>query len=128
MLVQLYRRDLVQFGAGSSFKTTRLQSEATSGSLSHFTATIDFLLPAVRFGAFGAKGIRGSRRRHAIGDRGAGTPQPVTATEQLIHTVDQLGGALQVPIVPNIWVDGRLGPLWRHTPGASNKWGGAVRL
>jgi hypothetical protein len=126
----LYRRNLVQFGLGSSFKTTRLQSEATPGALSHLAATVDFLLPTIRFGAFGAKGLRDLDVVTLTESVGGVTPsgQPVTATEQLIHTVDQLGGTLQVPIVANIWVDGHLEFLRRHAPGASNTWGGAVRL
>ena len=124
----LYRRNLVQFGLGPSFKAARLQSEGTTGTLSHVAATVDFLLPTIRFGAFGAKGLRDLDVVTLTETVGAGTPSPVTATEQVIHTVDQLGGMLQVPIVANVWVDGHLEFLKRHAPGASNTWGGAVRL
>ena len=126
----LYRRNLVQFGLGSSFKAARLRSEATPGALSHMTAAIDVLMPAVRFGVFGAKGLR-DLDVVTLGETvGAPTPsgQPVIATEQVIHTVDQLGGTLQVEVVPNVWVDGHLEFLKRHAPGVSNTWGGAVRL
>ena len=72
-----------------------------------------------------------SNPRTAVVDRvetAAAVGQPLLGTEKVLHTVDQLGGALQVGILPLTWVDANLAFLNRHAPGASNTAGGAVRV
>ncbi len=126
----LYRRDLLQFGISGSFKSAHLRSEAAAGALSHATLALDVLLPTVRFGFFGSKGLRETDVVTLSETIGAVTPsgQSVIATEQLIHTIDQLGGAVQFEVVPDVWVDGNLAYLHRHAPGVSDTAGGAVRV
>jgi hypothetical protein len=126
----LYRRGPLQFGAGGSFKTANLRAEASSGSLSHATLTLDVLLPTVRFGIFGSKGLRETdvvTLSEVVGPPGLGG-SPIIAMERLLHTADQLGGAFQVQIVPNTWVDANLEWLHRHAPGVSDTAGFAARL
>ena len=53
---------------------------------------------------------------------------PIIATEQIIHTIDQFGGSIQLPIAANWWVDGHLGYLHRHAPGVGDTGGGAIRF
>ena len=107
----LYRRGLLQFGGAASFKAANLRSEASAGALSHATLTFDVLMPSMRFGLFGSKGLRETdvvTLSEAVGGSGPGG-QPIIATEQIIHTIDQFGGSIQLPIAPNWWVDGHLG-------------------
>ena len=117
-------------GVSGSFKTANLRSEASSGALSHATLGLDVLLTDVRFGIFGSKGLRETDVVTLSETIGAVTPlgQPVIATEQLVHTVDQLGGALQFELIPNAWLDANLAYLHRYAPGASDTVGGALRL
>jgi hypothetical protein len=126
----LYRRGLLQFGFSGSFKTANLRSEASAGALSHATLALDVLRPDFRFGFFGSKGLRETDVVTLSETIGAMTPsgQPVVATEQLVHTVDQLGGTLQFEVVPDVWLDGNLVYLHRYAPGVSDTAGGAVRL
>ena len=123
----LYRRNIMQFGFGGRFKDAGFRTDASSGTLIDASFTWDVLLPSIRFGAFGAKGLRET----AVVDRvetAAAVGQPVLGTEKVLHTVDQLGGAFQVGVLPSIWIDGNLAFLNRHAPGASNTAGGAVRV
>jgi hypothetical protein len=126
----LYRRGVLQFGATGAFKRANLRAEASSGSLSHATLSLDVLLPSVRFAFFGSKGLRETDVVTLSESLGSppGPGQPILADERLIHTVDQLGGAVQVPIVPNVWLDGHLEWLHRHAPGVGDTAGGAVRV
>lgn len=122
----LYRRGLLQFGASGSFKRANLRAEASSGALSHATLSLDVLLPNVRFGAFGAKGLRETdvvTLTESIGLGGA-----VLADERILHTIDQLGGAAEIEVVPDIWLDGHIEWLHRHAPGVGDSAGGAIRL
>jgi hypothetical protein len=125
----LYRRGALQFGASGSFKRANLRPEASSGALSHATLALDVLLPNVRFGAFGSKGLR--ETSVVTLSESIGVPvvpgQPIVARERLIHTIDQLGGVVQVGLMPNVWLDGHLEWLHRYAPGAGNTAGGAVR-
>ena len=126
----LYRRGVLQFGAGGSFKRSNLRAEASSGALSHATLTFDLLLPAFRVGAFGSKGLRETdvvTLSETLGTP-VGVGQPIVANERLLHTVDQLGGGGQVEIVPAIWLDGHIEWLHRYTPGLGNAGGGAIRV
>jgi hypothetical protein len=123
----LYRRNIMQFGFGGRFKDAGFRTDASSGTLIDASFTWDVLLPNIRFGAFGAKGLRET----AVVDRvetSAPVGSPVTGTERVLHTVDQLGGAVQVGILPLTWIDANLAFLNRHAPGASNTAGGAVRV
>ncbi len=88
------------------------------------------LFTDIRFGIFGSKGLRETDVVTLSETIGAVTPlgQPVTATEQLVHTIDQFGGALQLELIPNAWLDANLAYLHRYAPGASDTVGGAVRL
>jgi hypothetical protein len=123
----LYRRNIMQFGFGGRFKDAGFRTDASPGSLIDASFTWDVLLPSIRFGAFGAKGLRET----AVVDRvetAAAVGVPVTGTDKVLHTVDQLGGAFQVGVLPSTWIDGNLAFLNRHAPGASNTAGGAVRV
>lgn len=126
----LYRHGPLQYGVSGSFKTANLRSEAAAGVLSHATLSLDVLLTDLRFGLFGSKGLRETDVVTLSETIGAVTPlgQPVIATEQLVHTVDQLGGALQFELIPNAWLDANLAYLHRYAPGASDTVGGAIRL
>ncbi len=126
----LYRRGLLQVGVSGSFKAANLRSEASTGALTHATLALDVLRPDVRFGVFGSKGLRETDVVALSETIGAATPsgQPVVATEQLVHTIDQLGGALQFEVVPDVWIDGNLMYLHRHAPGVGDTAGGAIRL
>ncbi len=124
----LYRRGMLQFAFSGSVKAANLRSEASTGSLSHATLGLDVLLPTVRFGVFGSKGLKETDVVTLSEAIGAPPGQPVIATESLIHTVDQLGGAVQVEIVPTVWIDGHLEWLHRHAPGVGDTAGGAARL
>lgn len=122
----LYRRGLLQFGASGSFKRANLRAEAESGALSHATLSLDFLLPNIRFGAFGAKGLR--ETDVVTLTETVGLPGAIIANERVLHTIDQLGGAAQIEVVPNIWLDGHIEWLHRHAPGVGDSAGGAIRL
>jgi len=126
----LYRRGLLQFAVSGSFKAANLRDEASAGALSHATLGLDVLLPNVRFGIFGSKGLK--ETDVVTLSESFGVPaipgQPIIATEQLLHTIDQLGGAVQFEVVPNIWIDGHAEWLHRHAPGISDTAGGAARL
>jgi hypothetical protein len=123
----LYRRNIMQFGFGGRFKDAGFRADASSGTLIDASFTWDVLLPFIRFGAFGAKGLRET----AVVDRvetAAAVGSRITGTERVLHTVDQLGGAVQVGVLPLTWVDANVAFLNRHAPGASNTAGGAVRV
>jgi len=123
----LYRRHKLQFGFGTSFKDANLRAEASSGALSHATFSLDVLLPTVRFGVFGSKGLRETAvvtLTEVTGNPG----QPIVAHERLLHTIDQLGGDVEVPLTSSSWIDGNLVFLHRHAPGVGNTAGGAVRF
>jgi hypothetical protein len=124
----LYRRGMFQFGLSSSFKAASVRPEASDGALNSATLNIDVLLPTVRFGIFGSKGLKQSDVVTLSETVGPPPLQPVIKTESLLHTVDQLGGAVQFELVPNVWLDGHLEWLHRHAPGASDTAGGAARL
>jgi hypothetical protein len=123
----LYRRNIMQFGFGGRFKDAGFRTDASSGTLIDASFTWDVLLPSIRFGAFGAKGLRET----AVVDRvetAAAAGLPLVGTERVLHTVDQLGGAFQVGVLPSTWIDGNLAFLNRHAPGAGNTIGGGVRV
>jgi len=126
----LYRRGIWQFGVSGSFKSAQLRSEASAGALTHGTLALDVLLPTVRFGIFGARGVHESDVVTLSETIGPPAPpgQPIIAREQLVHTVDQVGGALQGQLVPNWWLDFHLAWLHRHAPGVGNTAGGALRV
>ena len=124
----LYRRGMFQFGLSSSFKAASVRPEASDGALNSATLNIDVLLSTVRFGIFGSKGLKQSDVVTLSETVGPPPGQPVIKTESLLHTVDQLGGAVQFELVPNVWLDGHLEWLHRHAPGASDTAGGAARL
>ena len=126
----LYRRGMLQFGGAAQLQERQSRSDASAGALSQATLTFDVLLPAIRFGLFGSKGLRETDVVDAVETVGAPGPggQPIVATEQVIHTIDQLGGSVQFPIVPNWWIDGNVVYLHRHAPGVGDTGGGAMRL
>jgi hypothetical protein len=125
----MYRRGLLQFAVGTAFKVADPR-DVSPGALSHATLGIDVLLPGVRFGLFGAKGLRDTAVVALSEEIGApsGSGQPVIATESLLHTVDQLGGSVQFEALPDVWIDGHIEWLHTHAPGSSDKAGGAARL
>ena len=126
----LYRRGRLQFGASGSLKRASLRAEASPGALSHATLALDVLLPAVRFGIFGAKGVR--ETDVVTLTESIGLPvvagQTIVASERVLHTIDQLGVAAQVELVPDVWLDGHIEWLHRHAPGVGDTAGGAIRL
>jgi hypothetical protein len=126
----LYRRDKLQFGFSGSFKAANLRDEASPGALSHATLGVDVLLPNVRFGLFGSKGLKETDVVTLSESLGAppGVGQPIVATEQLLHTIDQFGGAVQFEVAPDMWIDGHLEYLNRHAPGMGDTAGAAVRF
>ena len=126
----LYRRGPLQFAVSGSLKRVNLRSEASSGAVSHATLAMDVLLPSVRFGIFGSKGLRETDVVTLSETIGTATPsgQPVIENEHLLHTIDQLGGSVQFEIVSDVWVDGHIEWLHRHPPGVSDTAGGAARL
>jgi len=124
----IYRRNILQFGIAGGFKAANLRSEASTGSLSHATLTFDVLLPNVRFGAFGSKGLRETHVVTLSEALGLGSGAPIVATEHVLHTIDQLGGDVQVELMPDLWIDGHLAYLHRHAPGVGDTAGGAARL
>ncbi len=121
----IYRRDILQFGIAASFKAANLRAEASTGSLSHASLTFDVLLPNVRFGAFGSKGLRETHVVTLSESLGVGS---IVANERLLHTIDQLGGTVQVELMPDLWIDGHIAYLHRHAPGVGDTAGGAARL
>ena len=126
----LYRRALLQFTAGGSFKAANLRDELSAGAISHATLALDVLLPNVRFGIFGSKGLKETDVVSLSESFGvpAMSGQLIVATEQLLHTNDQLGGVVQFEVVPNTWIDGHAEWLHRHAPGIGDTAGGAARL
>jgi hypothetical protein len=126
----LYRRAMWQFGVAGSFRTAALRSEASAGTLSHGTLTLDLLLSNVRVGVFGSRGISETDVVTASETVGATTPlgQPVNVSETFLHTVDQIGATLQGELAPDWWLDFHLAWLHRHTPGAANGAGGALGI
>jgi len=128
----LYRRGLWQAAVGVSVKEANLRSEVFPGSLSQVTASFDALLPTIRFGAFGSKGLKETAIAGLTERVGAVAPpggQPIIAIERVLHTVDSLGGSVQLDLVPALWwLDANAAFLNRHAPGASNTAGAAVRV
>jgi hypothetical protein len=126
----LYRRGILQFGVSGSFKDANLRSEASPGSLSHASLSLDFLLPAARVGIFGSKGLHETSVVTLSETVGLPTPSgsPVIATERVFHTIDQLGGSVQGEVIPNSWIDGNIVYLHRHAPGVGDTVGAAVRF
>jgi len=54
---------------------------------------------------------------------------PLLVHERVLHTVDSVGGSVQLNLVPNVWwLDANAAFLNRHAPGASNKAGANVRV
>ena len=104
----------------------------SSRALSQVTASFDVLLPTIRFGAFGSKGLKetdiaGLTER--VGPIAPPGGQPIIAIERVLHTVDSLGGSVQLDLVPALWwLDANAAFLNRHAPGASNTAGAAVRV
>lgn len=126
----MYRHGKFQYGVSGSFKAANLRSEASPGSLSHATLGLDVILTDLRFGIFGSKGLQETDVVTLSETIGAPGPsgQPLIATEQLLHTIDQLGGTVQFELIPNAWLDANLAYLHRYTPGASDTLGGAIRV
>jgi HYDIN/CFA65/VesB-like, Ig-like domain len=120
----LYRHGMFQFGAATTFKAANLRSEASAGSLSHATLTFDVLLPNVRFGAFGSKGLHETDVVTLNQSISGGT---IIASEGLLHTIDQLGGTVQAEIIPNAWIDANLVYLHRYAPGFGDTAGLGVK-
>jgi len=127
----LYRGGLWQVGFGGSFKTANLRAESFAGGLSEATMSLEALLPTIRFGFFASKGLKETDvvgLSETVGAPVAGV-QPVEATEQVIHTVDSVGGNVQVSLVPGVWwLDANAAFLNRHAPGVGNTAGMAVRV
>ncbi len=126
----LYRRGILQFGVSGSFKDANLRTEASPGSLSHASLSLDVLLPAARVGIFGSKGLHETSvvtLSEVVGPP-ALSGNPIIATERVFHTVDQLGGSVQGEVIPNNWIDGNLVWLHRHAPGVGDTVGAAVRF
>ncbi len=124
----LYRRGVWQVSVGGSFKDANLRAEVFPGTLSEVTASVDGLLPSIRFGLFGAKGLK---ETDVVGS--SETPPalglPIVVTERVAHTVDALGGTVQFALVPGVWwLDANGALLHRYTPGAGNTGGAAVRV
>jgi len=127
----LYRHGVWQAGVGGSFKTANLRAEVGSGALTEFAGSFDVLLPTIRFGAFGSKGLKETDVVGLSERVGAAVPggQPILVFERVAHTVDTLGGDVQVDLVPaSWWLDANAAFLNRHAPGVSNTAGGAVRV
>lgn len=126
----LYRRNVLQVGVGASVRNANLRGHAFPGTISEATLGIDALLPTVRFGLFGSKGLQETDVVDLAEIVGAPLPGggPIVATERVIHTVDSLGGQVQFPILPLTWIDANVALLYRHAPGASNTAGAAVRI
>lgn len=126
----VYRRGLVQFAVLGAAKQANLRSEVSTGALTQAAVSIDALLPTIRLGLFGAKGLR---ERSVVGvtevvGPPSGGVQVVTVTERLLHVVDQLGVGGQGALAPGWWLDANVVFLKRHAPGVSNTAGGAVRV
>jgi hypothetical protein len=121
---------VLQFGVSGSVKRANLRAEASSGALSHATLGLDVLLPSVRFGVFGSKGLR--ETDVVTLSETIGVPvvsgQPIVAQERVLHTIDQLGGMVQGELLSDVWLDGHLEWLHRHAPGVGDTAGGAIRL
>jgi hypothetical protein len=127
----LYRRGRWQVGIGGSFKDANLRSEVSAGSLNEIAVSADVLLSTIRFGAFASKGIKETDVVGASSVIGPATPagQPIVVSERVMHTVDAVGGTVQLSLVPNLWwLDANGAFLNRHAPGASNTAGAAVRV
>lgn len=126
----LYRRGRLQFGASGSVKAANHRAEASAGTLSHATFSLDVLRPNVRFGFFGSKGLRETDVVTSMAAIGAPAPggQPVVVAERLLHTLDQLGATLELEVAANTWIDGHAAFLHRFAPGVGNTGGGALRV
>ena len=76
----------------ASFKTANLRSEASAGALSHATLTFDCAHAGDAVRALRRERPARDRRRDAAGNGRRAGPlgQPVIATEQILHTIDQL--------------------------------------
>jgi hypothetical protein len=89
------------------------------------------LLPTIRFGAFGSKGLKETDIAGLTERVGPVAPLAGNhyAIERVLHTVDSLGGSVQLDLVPALWwLDANAAFLNRHAPGASNTAGAAVRV
>jgi hypothetical protein len=125
----LYRRGLLQFGFAASFADANLRAEASPGLVTDAMLSLDVLLPAFRVGVFAAKGLHetsivGATSRVA----GLPSPQAITVNERVLHTVDPIGGTVQVALLPVLWLDANVAFLNRHAPGVGNTAGGGVRV
>lgn len=114
----LYRRGAWQAGLAGSVKTASLRAEEGPGSLSQASVSVDRLMPAIRVGAFVSKGL---------GDRDVVGTTPTI--ERVMQVVDTFGVDAQFSILPPLWwLDANIASLKRYAPGASNTFGGAVRV
>jgi hypothetical protein len=123
----IYRRGILQFGFGGNAKRANIRAETFPGAVSEAMFGVDVLLPTIRFGLFGSKGLRETDivgSTEVVGSLGA----PTTVIERVLHTVDSLGVAVQTELVPLWWFDANLAFLNRHAPGASNTAGAAARV
>ena len=127
----LYRHGLWQASVGGTFGVANLRSELESGALNEVAVSLDALLPNIRFGAFATKGLKETDVVGASESLGPIVPggTPLLVHERVLHTVDSVGGSVQLNLVPNVWwLDANAAFLNRHAPGASNKAGANVRL
>jgi hypothetical protein len=126
----LCRWGVWEVGVGGSFKDANLRSEIFPGTLTELTASFDGLLPSIRFGVFGAKGLKETDvvgSSESVGPPALG--QPIVVMERVAHTVDSLGGTVQFALVPGVWwLDANAAFLHRYTPGAGTTGGAAVRV
>jgi photosystem II stability/assembly factor-like uncharacterized protein len=127
----LYRRGLWQAAVAGSFKTANLRAEVGAGALTDVAGSFDIFLPTIRFGAFGSKGLKETDVVGLSERVGAAAPggAPILVLERVAHTVDSLGGDVQLNLVPGSWwLDANAAFLNRHAPGVSNTAGAAVRV
>jgi hypothetical protein len=93
--------------------------------------SVDALLSSIRFGAFASKGLKETDvvgTSAAVGSVTSGGA-PIVFTDRVLHTVDAVGGTVQLSLVPNVWwLDANAAFLNRHAPGVSNTAGAAVRV
>jgi hypothetical protein len=90
----LYRRGRLQFGATAT-QTREPARRGLAGGAQPPAFALDVLLPAVRFGVFGAKGAA-NRRRHSPNRSGCRWPGNDRRPQRVLHTIDQLGAAARV--------------------------------
>ena len=126
----LYRRGMLQFGAAAASRPRIFDPRPQRALSAMPRSPFDGLMPAMRFGAVRRERPARNRRRDAVGNGRRAGPlgQPVIATEQVMHTIDQLGGSIQLPWPPTGGWMANLAYLHRHAPGVGDTAGGAIRF